>query len=48
MGATHASFQSAGKTPALTEMLKIVASDLEMIGAAILSKLFGIWSKPAD
>ena len=44
MGATHASFQSAGKTAALTEMLKIFASDLEMIGAAILTKLVGILS----
>ena len=31
-----------GKKPALNEMLKIFASDLETIGAAILSKLFGI------
>ena len=42
MGATHASFQSAGKTPALSEMLKIFASDLEMIGAASLTKVFRI------
>ena len=43
MGATqHASFDSAGKTPALTEIFE---SDIETIGVA---SLFTIESKPVD